>query len=138
MTARGFDVVARLRQAQRAVEAAWHHGRRQRDLRTATDAASSLANLLGATFPEAADEARALADRLMAAADVSRTLGADRWAIVREAQALKREGVQPHRLARVLLDLGVCRPHPTPTAARKACLTALRAELRRFRAAGGA
>jgi hypothetical protein len=74
----------------------------------------------------------------MAAADVSRTLDADRWAIVREAQALKRAGVQPHRIAGAVLALGVCRPRPTPTEARKACLTALRAEVRRFRAAGGA
>jgi hypothetical protein len=113
------------------------HGRRQ-SLRTAATAAANLAGLLDATIPEAADEARALADRLMAAADVTSTLDADRWAIVREAQALKREGVQPHRIASALLALGVCRPRPTPTEARKACLTALRAEVRRFRAAGGA
>lgn len=55
----------------------------------------------------------------------------DRWAVLREANALRDEGVLPHVIAHQLIHLGVCRGTGKPTEVQ-ACETWVRKERQRY------
>jgi hypothetical protein len=56
----------------------------------------------------------------------------DRWALARELEALRGEGVPSHRVARVLFDIGCCNGDRRPRAIQR-CESWARSERRRYR-----
>ena len=78
-------------------------------LRKARDVLRRAATVAGGPVATAASEALQHFDRVATALSPSPELAGDRWALAREVGALREEGVESQRIARTLLDLGVCR-----------------------------
>ncbi len=127
------DVLRRLREAQTLVKTSLAARERVRHARTARRAIEAASRHLAALDPVLGNDARALLEATAAACDREGT--GDRWAVAREVTVLRSEGVQPHRIARAMIRVGICQGPEGPAKVR-ACLTQVRKERQRFRRSG--
>jgi len=126
------ELDARLRAAWEAVQVARMARQRGTRLPAARRAIERAKGLLLVFAHDLAVEADRLAALIASEAQlVDRTAG-DRWALIREVDALRAEGAAAHAIARAAIRVGAC-AGPATAAAVQACETRLRKDRARFR-----
>jgi len=127
------ELDARLRAAWEAVLAARTARRRAKLLPAAMRAAERAKTLLEGSAPGLAPEAVRLAALVRAESLMTDPTVGDLWALVREAEALRAEGVPPHLVARSAIRVGACTGPLAPKRVQ-ACAAKLRQGRLRFHA----
>lgn len=122
---------ARLLAAWEAVQAARMARRREKLLPAAVRAAERARGLLARAAPQLAADADRLAAVVRAELSMTDPTSGDPWALTREVELLRAEGVPAHRIARSAIRTGACYGPPTPPQVR-ACAASLRKRRERW------